>query len=249
MDNAGQTDTSTSGATARYRIYPGDVAPTLTEALLSPSEDTTFTDGRIFVSGRAEDDKAMQAAQVAIMNSANQYMNSSGAFTSTTPSWRTAFLTSPGTPGSNFSYTSPVVPPGTYTVSIQGIDNHDQVTTPPAVRHVTVTAPAGQHRSGGEVHLKCPATRQPATATNVCEFDGRTSTDENAPTLTYAWTYTCGDEHQHQQRAEADPHVHRRAGDLHGEAGRDRRVGHRQCSGDAGHDDHRAGEQRTRPRP
>ncbi len=59
VDSAGQTDTSTSGATARYRIYPGDVAPTLNEALLSPTENTTFNDGRIFVSGRAEDDKAM----------------------------------------------------------------------------------------------------------------------------------------------------------------------------------------------
>ena len=58
-----QQDTSTSGATARYRIYPGDVPPILTEALLAPTEGTTFTDGRIFVSGRAEDDKAMQSVR------------------------------------------------------------------------------------------------------------------------------------------------------------------------------------------
>ena len=64
----GSDDTRTSGATARYRIYPGDLPPTLTETLLSPTEGTTFTDGRIFVSGRAEDDKAMQAVQVAIVN-------------------------------------------------------------------------------------------------------------------------------------------------------------------------------------
>ena len=35
-DTAGQQDTSTSGATARYRIYPGDMPPALTEALLAP---------------------------------------------------------------------------------------------------------------------------------------------------------------------------------------------------------------------
>jgi PKD repeat protein len=192
VDNAGQTDTSTSGATARYRIYPGDVAPTLTEGLLSPTENTTFNDGRIFVSGRAEDDRAMQAVQVSIMNSANQYMNSSGVFSSTSPSWRTAFLTSPGTPGSNFSYTSPVVPPGAYTVSIQGIDNHDQATNPPAVRHVNVTHPPGNTAPVAKFTYKCPATGQPAGATNFCEFDGRTSTDENAATLSYAWTYTLG---------------------------------------------------------
>ncbi|MET0839851.1 MAG: PKD domain-containing protein, partial [Marmoricola sp.] len=191
VDNAGQTDTSTSGATARYRIYPGDVAPTLTEALLSPTENTTFNDGRIFVSGRAEDDKAMQAVQVSIMNSNNLYMNSSGMFptTNTAPSWRTAFLTSPGTPGSNFSYTSPVVPPGAYTVTIQGIDNHDQATSPPAVRHVNVTHPPGNTAPVAKFTYTCPAPGQPAGATNICEFDGRTSTDENAATLTYAWSY------------------------------------------------------------
>ena len=48
-----------TSAPARYRIYPGDVAPTLTEALLSPTENTTFNDGRIFVSGRAEDDNGI----------------------------------------------------------------------------------------------------------------------------------------------------------------------------------------------
>ena len=64
-DTAGQQDTSTSGATARYRIYPGDQPPTLNEALLAPMENTEFTDGKIFVSGRAEDDQAMQRVEVA----------------------------------------------------------------------------------------------------------------------------------------------------------------------------------------
>ena len=80
-DTVDQQDTSTSGATARYRIYPGDVPPTLTDALLAPTEGATFTDGRILVSGRAEDDQAMQNVQVSIMNSANQYLGSNGTFT------------------------------------------------------------------------------------------------------------------------------------------------------------------------
>ena len=36
VDTVDQQDTSTSGATARYRIYPGDPPPTLTENLLAP---------------------------------------------------------------------------------------------------------------------------------------------------------------------------------------------------------------------
>ena len=67
-DTVDQQDTSTSGATARYRIYPGDTPPTLTENLLAPTEGTTFADGRIFVSGRVEDDQAMQRVEVAIMD-------------------------------------------------------------------------------------------------------------------------------------------------------------------------------------
>ena len=183
-DSVDQQDISTSGATARYRIYPGDVPPTLTEALLAPTEGATFSDGRILVSGRAEDDQAMQNVQVSVMNSANQYLGSNGAFTSTTPSWRTAFLTSPGTPGSNFSYTTPIVPAGAYTVSIRGTDNHDQVTAVPPVRHVTVTQPPGNTAPVAKFTISCNQ--------NVCTYDGRTSTDENAPTLSYAWNFGNG---------------------------------------------------------
>jgi large repetitive protein len=52
---------------------------------------------------------------VAIVNSAGQYMSSSGNFTSTSESWRSAFLNSPGMPGSNYSYTSA----NTYTVTVR----------------------------------------------------------------------------------------------------------------------------------
>ncbi|HET9008115.1 MAG TPA: hypothetical protein VFQ04_15500, partial [Actinomycetes bacterium] len=116
FDTVGQQDTSTSGATARYLVYPGDLDPTLSETLFSPTEGTAFTEARIFVSGRAEDDTAMGEVEVAVVNSAGQYMSSSGNFTSTSQSWRSAFLNSPGTPGSNFSYTTPVIPSGAYTV-------------------------------------------------------------------------------------------------------------------------------------
>ena len=184
VDTADQQDTSTSGATARYRIYPGDTPPAMTEALLAPTEGSTFTDGRIFVSGRAEDDQAMQRVEVAVIDAQGRYLSSSGAFTSTSPSWRTAFLTSPGTVGSNFSYTTPVVPPGAYTVQMRGIDQHDLVTATPSVRHVTVTHPAGNDAPTARFTVSCQQ--------NVCTYDGRTSTDENVPTLTYAWSFGNG---------------------------------------------------------
>ena len=175
LDTAGQYDFVSTGATARYLAYPGDTPPAFKLDLLAPTEGTTFTNGKIFVSGRAEDDQAMAKVEVAIVNSAGQYMSSSGTFTSTRESWRTAFLTSPGTPGSNFSYTTPDRPAGAYTVKVRGIDQHDLVTTDPPARSVTVHAP-GEQPSRWPNHR--PGRVQPP---NVCQFDGKDSTDENAP--------------------------------------------------------------------
>jgi PKD repeat protein len=182
FDSAGQQDPSTTGATARYPIYPGDQPPVMNEALLNPLEGTEFLDGRIFVSGRAEDDQAMQEVGVAIVNASGQYMSSSGTFTSTTASWRTAFLNSPGTPGSNFSYTTPVIPPGAYTVRVRAIDQHDFVSVI-YERHATVVHPPNNP----------PVASFTATCTaNVCAFDARGSTDENATTLVYSWSFGNG---------------------------------------------------------
>ena len=182
VDNAGQQDTSTTGATARYQIYPGDQPPVLNETLLDPVEGTDFPDGKIFVSGRAEDDQAMERVEVGIVNSAGQYMSSTGTFTSTTASWRTAFLNSPGTPGSNFSYTTPVIPVGPYTVRVRAIDQHGFISVI-YERHVTVSHPPNNPPV---------ASFTTSCVDNVCTFDARGSTDENAATLTYSWNFGNG---------------------------------------------------------
>jgi PKD repeat protein len=183
VDTAGQQDTSTSGATARYLVYPGDLDPWLNENLASPTEGTAFTEARIFVSGRADDDTAMGSVQVAIVNSAGQYMSSSGSF-GASESWRSAFLNSPGTPGSNYSYTTPVIPSGAYKVRVRAVDAYGQVQPTPREVNVTVTAPAGNVAPTASFTVSCTQ--------NVCGFDGRASTDENAPTLTYSWNFGNG---------------------------------------------------------
>ena len=231
FDTVDQQDTSTSGATARYRIYPGDVPPTLTENLLNPAEGTTFDDGRIFISGRAEDDQAMQNVEVAIVDSAGRYMDSSGGFPNTSESWRGAFVTSPGTVGSNFSYTTPVVPPGDYTVKIRGIDNHDQATTPPAERHVTVTHPPGNTIPMADFTVACNQ--------NVCTYDGRSSTDENAATLEYSWNF--GNGTGSGALPTQDVHLGEH---LHGVADGEGRVGRHEPAGEQDGHDHRADGQR-----
>lgn len=138
VDGAGQMDTSTSGATARYLVYPGDADPTLSAALFLPSNGTTFADGRIVASGRATDDVGIGQVEIRIVNSAGLSMASNGTFAAP-ERWVRAFLTSPGTPGSNYAYTSPVVPAGTYTLSVRAVDNFAQVQQTPTVVTVTVS--------------------------------------------------------------------------------------------------------------
>ncbi|WFE34725.1 Ig-like domain-containing protein [Micromonospora sp. WMMD975] len=137
VDTVGQQDGNTSGATARYLVYPGDLDPTL-EPSITPVEGEVYSGGRIVVTGRAVDDVGMQKVELQITNSAGQGMNAAGTF-GRAGTWIATFLTSPGSPGSNFAYTSPVVPAGTYTVTIRGMDNYGQYQQPPRTVSVTVT--------------------------------------------------------------------------------------------------------------
>jgi large repetitive protein len=182
-DTAGQQDSSTTGATNRYRYYPGDAAPSFDAALGQPVDGSTFNQGQIVVTGRALDDVSMTSVGVGIVNSAGLYMSSTGAFTSTTPSFRTAFLNSPGSPGSNFSYTTPVIAAGTYTVIAQATDNHYQVSAQRINTGIVVTQPANNPPVASAT-VSCNQ--------NVCTFDGRGTTDEDTSSLTYAWAFGTG---------------------------------------------------------
>lgn len=181
VDTAGQTDLSTTGATGRYRYLPGDAAPTFDAGLGQPVTGAAFTEGKIVISGRALDDKSIARVEVAVIDNLGRYMASNGTFTSTTASWRTAFLNSPGSPGSNFSYTTPVIPDGTYQVWVRATDAVDQVSDTRISTGVTVTHPA----NAAPVAIIAP----PSCNQNVCIFDGRGSTDEDTSTLTYTWTF------------------------------------------------------------
>jgi hypothetical protein len=183
-DTAGQQDLSITGATASYRAYPSDGPPTLSATLGQPRTGAAFSGGRIVVTGRAEDapdpSAGIARVRVAIVNSSGRYMSSAGTFPSTTASYRTAFLNSPGSAGSNYSYTTPVIPAGTYRVIVRPYDVREQVGAARTSTGVTVTQPPNQP----------PVARFTYTCTqNVCTFDGRMSTDENARSLTYSWSF------------------------------------------------------------
>ncbi len=98
IDTAGQQDPSTSGATGRYLYFPGDAAPGFEVTLGQPVDGSSFTDGRIQVSGRAEDDLSIARVEVAVVDSAGRYMSSSGSFTSTSPELALSVPQQPGEP-------------------------------------------------------------------------------------------------------------------------------------------------------
>ena len=186
-DTAGQQDFSTTGATARYQVFPGNTPPVSNEDLFGPPEGEAFDQARIVVSGRFEDNQQMASVQVAIRNSAGFYLNSNtvGTFTTNmTINWRTAFMNSPGSPGSNFSYTTPTIPDGAYTIFVRGVDQVGATTDPVIQRNVTVTGPTTNLPPVPSFTVSC--------VQNVCSFDARSSTDENAPTLIYTWNFGNG---------------------------------------------------------
>ncbi|QIG44401.1 PKD domain-containing protein [Nocardioides anomalus] len=173
-----------SAATASYAVYPNDGPPTLNETLAQPGAGAVFNDGKIVVNGRAEDapdnSASIASVQVGVVNSAGQWMGSNGTFTSTAASYRTAFLNSPGSTGSNYSYTTPVIPAGTYSVRVRPVDVHNQVGTEKISDGVVVNQPTNSP----------PVPSFTYTCNqNVCEFDGRASTDENPTSLTYSWSF------------------------------------------------------------
>jgi PKD repeat protein len=65
-------------------------------------------------------------------------------------------------------------------VSVRATDGYGQVSVPQTVTGIVVTQPA---------NLPPVAHATVSCVKNVCTFDGRTSTDENVPALSYSWDF------------------------------------------------------------
>ncbi len=75
-----------------------------------------------------------------------------------------------------------MIPAGAYTVRVRAIDRHGFVSVV-YERHATVTQPPNEPPV---------ASFTTSCVANVCTFDARGSTDENATTLTYSWNFGNG---------------------------------------------------------
>ena len=156
VDTADQYDFSNTGATARYLVYPGDVPPTFNLTLLAPSDrqhlqqrqDLRQRPRRGHQPGRDGRDGQGRGGRPEL-DEQPVHERVRGFHTSATPTWITTFLTSPGTPGSNFSYTTPIIPAGTYTVLVPrhrpARPGDDRTTVEDRPRG----DPAGEHQAGG----------------------------------------------------------------------------------------------------
>lgn len=138
VDTMGQYDGSTAGATATYLIFPGDADPTLVLDLQTPVNGNTYTNF-IPVGGRATDDNGISRVSVRVQSATTLlYLRSDGTLGASQN--LTAYLTNPGGAGSNFSYTTPTLPPDDYVVTVWPTDNVGQIMLVPYTATVTVVA-------------------------------------------------------------------------------------------------------------
>ncbi len=180
-DTVGQQDTSTTGATSRYQAYPGDLPPVSTENLFAPANGATFDDARIITSGRFEDDQQMAEVEVAIVNSARSVHELDRNVHQHQRQLARCVHEQPGLAWLELLVHLTGDPERQYTLMVRGVDQHDFITNPPVTRTVIVNSTVPNLPPVASFTYSCNQ--------NMCGFDGRTSTDEDATTLVYSWSF------------------------------------------------------------
>lgn len=131
----GNVDWTYAGARQTYYVFPGDADPTL--EWNTPTAGATMA-RQIGFTGRAFDDKGVQSVQMLLTNSATTGLRSDGTV-GTSPAWQNAYVTNPGGLWTNFTYNSPVLPAGTWTLTVRVFDSVGKPMITLPTRVVTVT--------------------------------------------------------------------------------------------------------------
>ena len=133
VDSAGQSALARTFGSAR--LYPGDTPPTVT--LGGPTNNQVLPNQRIAVNGSANDDNALAGVEVLLRNvDTGDYLRSDGSLGR--GQWIQAALTNPGADRSNFDYQTPIIPTGTWDVTVRARDNNGQTTSPTTRVRVTL---------------------------------------------------------------------------------------------------------------
>ena len=124
VDSSGQSSLARTFGSGR--IFPGDETPTVT--VNSPANNQVVDNQRIAVSGSANDDVSLELVEVRIRDvGTGLYLRSDGSLGGV--EWIQTALTNPGGARSNFDYITPVVPKGTWEVSVRSEDRNRQTST------------------------------------------------------------------------------------------------------------------------
>jgi hypothetical protein len=113
VSRLGAVDSSYSGSRTVFAIYPGDADPTAT--MTSPVRGAVITSRVVVAGGRAFDDHGVAAVLLLVVRSDGVGVQADGRI-GTTLAWVKAYVTNPGGTATNWQYTSPTLPPGSWTV-------------------------------------------------------------------------------------------------------------------------------------
>jgi len=119
----GNRDSSPTGSRINYLVYPGDADPTI--ELNSPTDGATIsgTGGVLSAGGRAFDDVGVAGVELFVRNPAGTQGIRPDGSVGSQPGWLAAFVTNPGGTFTNWNYTSPALPAGTWLVSARTVDS------------------------------------------------------------------------------------------------------------------------------
>ena len=167
-----QQDPSTTGATSRYPIYPGDLPPTVTEdAAARRKAPPSPTARSSSAAGSRTTSRSPRPRWRS--NGLGQYMSSSRHVHEHQRELPHGVPEQPGLARVELLVHDPGHPAGSYTVLVRGVDQHGFVTAVPSRAQRDRVGHADEPAAGGQLHVQL---RRRTSVT----FDGRTSTDENA---------------------------------------------------------------------
>lgn len=114
VDTAGQIPQYTGSSYVYFYAYLGDAKPSYNQT--SPTPNQAFTGGKVVMSGTASDDKGVAKVLTYIYNTASgQGPRPDGTYGALV-GWYQIPIGSPGATSTTYSYTTPVMPAGTYVV-------------------------------------------------------------------------------------------------------------------------------------
>ncbi len=120
IDDQGQESIIAGTSNGNYWWTPSDAMPVI--GLISPTDGATIAGDKIFLTGRATDDNAVNRLQVRVRRQADlKWLRTDGTYGSS--QWHTALLSNPDRAGTNWDWSSVNLEPGNYLIQMRVRDD------------------------------------------------------------------------------------------------------------------------------